>query len=252
MKKAGLMFGIVLTLVSLSLVCAVQQESVVALGLTYNCVVTLSFDDGCSSQYKYAWPIMHQKGVVGTFYVVSGWINTNGNMTAQQLKVLFAHGNEIASHSVHHSNFLYLTEAQARKEFADSKAQLQRMVPGLTVKNFAYPGEDGNSLTDSWCKSYYRSARYGPGVNPLPCSNFRLLAGTSGAVSDNEDYLTYKWYVDYAFGQKAWLILFFHNIVPAYMEKSGYDTSTQTFTKIINYIQAKHIPIITLNQALNI
>ncbi len=69
-------------------------------------VITIAFDDGTKSQYDYAYPMMRDRGMVGTYYIVSDFATdpdyADDFMTISDLHVLQDNGNEIGSHSKNH------------------------------------------------------------------------------------------------------------------------------------------------------
>ena len=59
-------------------------------------IVSLTFDDAHASQ-QFAFDTMKQYGMLGTFYMNSGFIGANGFLTLDQAKDIAAYGNEIGS-----------------------------------------------------------------------------------------------------------------------------------------------------------
>ncbi len=67
--------------------------------------VALTFDDGWSGIYKYAYPILKQYGGTATFYLYTNYINVGGrSLTWDQHRELIAAGFEIGSHTCSHAN----------------------------------------------------------------------------------------------------------------------------------------------------
>ena len=60
-------------------------------------VVSLTFNDGLSSQYRNAVPVLRAHGMNGTFYVASNWVKSNDAryMRFYHLDELVRDGNEI-------------------------------------------------------------------------------------------------------------------------------------------------------------
>lgn len=102
-----------------------------------NGAITMAFDDGWLSTYEYAWPLMKERGMVGTFYIVSGLIGHANRLGPTELLDLQKHGCEIASHSHTHPDFTTLLESEIRDECVTSKEILESY--GLRINNFAYP-----------------------------------------------------------------------------------------------------------------
>lgn len=229
----------------LLIVCLTQSAKTSPLT---NGVVTLGFDDGLETAYQYAWPLMQQRGMIGTFYVISGDVGKTGCLSKSELSNLQAGGNEIASHSVTHTDFTTLSTSQIQQECLQSKTTLQGF--GLTVNNFAYPFGAGNSTTDNIVKNYYHSARYGWNIMTLPYNNFNVYGWTNYDNDASTKFAALKQVIDNVYSQKGWTILYFHSVEPT----NDYNTvtSTQTFTQILDYIQSKNIQVLTVEQALTI
>ena len=66
-----------------------------------NTVVSLTFDDGDADNYSVR-SVLAENNLHATFYVVSGFTNSNGYMTDDQLRDLYNDGNEIGGHTLSH------------------------------------------------------------------------------------------------------------------------------------------------------
>src|SRR5258707_11202476 len=64
-----------------------------------NTVVSLTFDDGDADNYSVR-SVLAQNKLHATFYVVSGFTGKDGYMTEEQLRGLYADGNEIGGHTL--------------------------------------------------------------------------------------------------------------------------------------------------------
>ena len=102
--------------------------------------VSLTWDDGTSSQYALGWQrAMQPHGVLGTFYIVSGDVGGGPiAMTWTQIAGLEGAGNEIGGHTVHHINMKTTTDYQVKvQEVCDDRSAL--IARGLHPTSFAYP-----------------------------------------------------------------------------------------------------------------
>lgn len=120
--------------------------------------VVLTFDDGYASVCEVALPVLQARGLQAAAFVPTGYIGRSfgGNtragcgpplptMTAEQIRCLCAAGWDIGAHSVSHRLFAGLSADEARRELAESKAHLERLL-GQTVTTFAFPyGEPGSA-----------------------------------------------------------------------------------------------------------
>ena len=222
-------------------------------------VVTIAFDDGDQDQYNYAYPLLQQYGMAGTFYVITGFLGTSGYMTVPELQTMQANGSEIGSHSVDHPDFTQISDSQINEECNESQQFLQSN--GLSAVNFAYPYGDANSHTDSIVLQYYRSARYSyqsNWLNPIsPSTDIPMgFAGEAASVTTalSQDEAA----VDQAIATNSWVIIFFHHVVPAANVASylPYGIDTTDFSTLLSYIAnarvASGLKVLTINQALNL
>ncbi len=99
--------------------------------------VVITFDDGNEDVYLNAFPIMKRYGMVGTFYIVAGWVGARDFVTTDQLKEMTAAGWEIGSHSMTHIDLTLNHDAIWDQE-ASSRMRLEERL-GVPVVTFAYP-----------------------------------------------------------------------------------------------------------------
>ena len=214
-------------------------------------VISISFDDNYQSQYDYAFPLLQEYGIVGTFYIRTDNIGKPGYMSVQQLLNLQSSGNEIGSHSHTHTPFTSLSADQIRYECNSSKQILQNY--GLTATNFAYPDGLTNGTIDLIVSEYYRSGRTAyiePYLMEAPTSQFRL-AGFSAETADPSALSLLKGMVDQVHSTNSWTVIFFHNIIPnAYAEP--YTTSAEDFENFLNYTVSKGVQTLSVNQVLDL
>jgi putative cell wall-binding protein/peptidoglycan/xylan/chitin deacetylase (PgdA/CDA1 family) len=99
-------------------------------------VVSLTFDDGNADQMAAAQTI-NGKGLPGTFYIISGYVGQPDYMTQANLATLYAAGNEIAGHTVHHQDLATLMPDDVKREICNDRVNLTNW--GYPVTSFAYP-----------------------------------------------------------------------------------------------------------------
>jgi peptidoglycan/xylan/chitin deacetylase (PgdA/CDA1 family) len=100
--------------------------------------VIITFDDGDISVYETAFPILQKYGLTGVVYIVGNYMDTEGYMTADQIKELVAAGWEVGSHSRSHRDLTKLEPAVQRAEVVEARKVLQKAT-GSPVLTFAYP-----------------------------------------------------------------------------------------------------------------
>lgn len=143
-------------------------------------VVSLTFNDGHQSQYRYAAPLLAAHRMSATFYVVSSWAGRRLRccMAGWQLDQLYRAGHEIGGMGLDHAD---LTRA-GPPPWSRQRARLMRQVcqdrraladRGYDPRSFAYPGgafatafPDGSTPQDLVRGCGYTSARAVGGLGP--------------------------------------------------------------------------------------
>jgi peptidoglycan/xylan/chitin deacetylase (PgdA/CDA1 family) len=120
--------------------------------------VVITFDDGNMDVYDNAFPIMQEFGFVGTFYIVTNRLKSEGYVGVAQLKEMVASGWEIGSHSRTHMD-LTINYDYARDEMLQSRLDLQEAL-SVTVTSIAYP----YGLVDSYIASLAQEYGYFTGM----------------------------------------------------------------------------------------
>jgi len=101
-----------------------------------NTTVSLTFDDGDADNYSVR-SDLSENNLHATFYVVSGFTNSNGYMTDDQLRDLYNDGNEIGGHTLDHVKLSEVRGADLKREVCQDRANL--VAYGFEATSFAYP-----------------------------------------------------------------------------------------------------------------
>jgi peptidoglycan/xylan/chitin deacetylase (PgdA/CDA1 family) len=125
--------------------------------------VVITFDDGNIDIYQNAFPIMHEMGFVGTFYIVANRLHSNGFVDAAQLGEMINDGWEIGSHSMSHVD-LTLDHSVARFEILQSRITLEDAL-GVPINTFAYPYGKIDEFVANQTSEYGYQAGIGLGLN---------------------------------------------------------------------------------------
>ena len=196
--------------------------------------VSITFDDGLSSQVNNAFPILKQRGLKATFYIISGQANTTA------IRELAADGQEIASHTVTHPSLTTLSYTQQVYELSQSQLYLQQLT-GQKVDTIAYPSGAYNTNVMNVARNYYiagRSADSGYLNSSSPTSDqfYRLFAVNPHShygAGDANAIAGLRYWADRAVSDQKWLIELFHGI------DTGYDmVSSQAFSTHLDYLAA--------------
>jgi|CXWL01.1.fsa_nt_gi peptidoglycan/xylan/chitin deacetylase (PgdA/CDA1 family) len=122
--------------------------------------IVISFDDGWSDQFKYAFPILQKHHYTATFFVFTNPIGRRGFLSWDNLQTLVAAGMTIGSHTLSHPFLNKVTDPNILwSEINASKNVLEKNL-GITITEFAYPfGQYNASTTELVKRAGYSSAR---------------------------------------------------------------------------------------------
>jgi peptidoglycan/xylan/chitin deacetylase (PgdA/CDA1 family) len=87
--------------------------------------VVLTFDDGHTSNYDTALPILLDHRLKATFFITAGWIGTGSMMNWHQIRALHGAGMEIGSHTLTHRPPSTLDGKELRYELSESRRILE-------------------------------------------------------------------------------------------------------------------------------
>jgi len=100
--------------------------------------VVLTFDDGYRDNYEHAFPILKKYKKVGTFFMISGFVNSQSYMTVAQLKEISDVGMEIGPHTKSHQGLGALDKTKIATEVILSKMEIEK-ITGKPAYFLAYP-----------------------------------------------------------------------------------------------------------------
>jgi peptidoglycan/xylan/chitin deacetylase (PgdA/CDA1 family) len=129
--------------------------------------IVLTFDDAYRNIHQVAWPLMRERAMTGTLFVVADhvggsneWDQMKGGprlelMDAAELKEMAASGWEIGSHGCRHLELAKANESQQNDEIFRSKVVMESLLE-VSPEFYAYPY---GSYTES-AKAILREAGY--------------------------------------------------------------------------------------------
>jgi len=202
-------------------------------------LVTFVFDDESATDYTVMKPVFDAQGEVAVSAILTNNMGDVDRLTWEQVKELQNSGWEIASHSMNHVGVTSLTNEELREELSGSKELLESH--GLIINNFVYPYGAYSTAKKEVVREYYRSARA-----TTACINSDVLdtyALCAYEISDYRNLAEHKSLVDAAESGENWVIFFLH----------ATDSNNATaINELIDYIQAKNISIVTINEGLDL
>lgn len=176
-----------------------------------NTVVSLTFDDGDADNYIVR-PILAEDNLHATFYIVSGFTNSNGYMTDDQLRDLYNDGNEIGGHTLSHSNLTGVRGADLNREVCQDRSNL--LAYGFEVTSFAYPfGHYDDEAKQAVMNCGYGNARgVSGGPDMIPPADAYGLKAMPYIVSDTRFPKMVRYVTEVENDGGGWVIFVFHHV----------------------------------------
>ena len=123
--------------------------------------IVITFDDGHSSVYENAFPVMQELGFIGVNYIVATRLESENFMDTEQLLEMQDAGWEVGGHSMTHSDLTEIHD-EARYEILEPRLILEEAL-GSDVDTFAYPFGAIDSFVADRVQDYGYSAGIGLG-----------------------------------------------------------------------------------------
>ncbi len=121
--------------------------------------IVITFDDGYADAYTSAFPALKAHGMIGTFFIVPGFVDRNYSnyLNWAQVKEMHAAGMEIGAHTMDHVDLTSKSPTIAEQEVAQSQQELQQQI-GEPVRVFAYPYGKVNLTVEQIIARYFVAA----------------------------------------------------------------------------------------------
>lgn len=199
--------------------------------------VLITFDDYYSSVYTSAFSIMNTAGLVGTFYIRTGYVGGGGAVTWEQLAEMDAGGWSIANHTENH--VLLNTQSLADQITAINNAKTTLLSNGhdgayhLAYPNGAYNADTITANTTCGILTGVTTAS-GQQYTPLYHQNddkYMIPRFMPINTTTSSQVLAY---VDNAIARGDTSVLCFHSLVES--DPTTYQMTTATFQEIIDGI----------------
>jgi len=202
-------------------------------GITFkNTVVSLTFDDGDADNYAVR-SVLAENHLHATFYIVSGFTDAIGYMSAEQLRGLFNDGNEIGGHTLNHKKLEPGDSLELEREVCQDRSNL--LASGFNVSSFAYPYGYYDDAAEKIVRDCgYNNARIVSGgpESLTPADAFTLRA-MPYIVSDTTFSKMFHYVIQVENEGGGWAIFVFHHVCDGCDQ---YSVSPDAFTKFANWL----------------
>ncbi|ORC37911.1 hypothetical protein B4O97_02625 [Marispirochaeta aestuarii] len=222
---------------------------------------SLTFDDGTLDQYAVAAPELDKRGIRGTFFVVTGFVDRGAWQDGPFLRRLFSweqardlawRGHEVASHTVHHID-LAANPAEAAEELSRSRERLMDELPWVPAVSLGWPYWRSSEEAVALAEKLYIAARAGGvkagpedwfygGVNGGSPENIYRIGARGILSSDGEAEL--RPILEEVYSRGGWLIPNFHGVDDGTIDSSalGWEAlSLEVFRRILDSLKEQDI-----------
>lgn len=208
---------------------------------------TFTFDDGNSTDYKYAFPILSKAGYKGVSYVVTGTIGDSSKLSLEALNLLQNSGWDISSHTANHTYYKPENFESFKQELIDSRQWLLDHGFMRGADHFSYPGGWNDNTIRLEVAKLYKTARLNieQRRESIPPSDIYRLKAVP--VVTGMSLKTIRGKIDATIRNGQWLILMFEKIVPG---GSGQDITPEFFEQIVDYLVSINAKVVTMSEAL--
>jgi peptidoglycan/xylan/chitin deacetylase (PgdA/CDA1 family) len=211
--------------------------------------VMFDCDDGWAGQKTVAYDYMHAKGLNGTVYMITNNIDGVGYCTTAQLQEMNAGGWSIGNHTTDHTQLAGISKADAITKIADAKIALDALGLTKASMHLAYPyGSYDEDVRLAAVDAGMLTGRQYAEVYPAHCpsclayQNFQFM---STLILDSSlTLVAAKAVIDSAYTTGEIVSILGH----WFAETAGVTRwSISDFQALIDYIVAKNMPFLTIN-----
>jgi peptidoglycan/xylan/chitin deacetylase (PgdA/CDA1 family) len=215
----------------------VTLDNFVIIPSVYTGKVTFRFDDGLTSAYTVAKPILDIYGYAGVSSVITHNIGLTNYMNVTQLTALQNAGWDIVSHGDHHYQMDSISTANATAEMVNSRNIL---INNGFAKGARYyvPPYGQWVVHDTLAKTYYDGQFITrPSYdNVLVSDTYRN--GSILEITDATSLATIKGYIDNVKTYRAWVTFLIHGVTPAV---------AILLDDTVDYINAQGVDVVTFS-----
>lgn len=210
-------------------------------------LISVSFDDGWSSVYTTAKPILDELKIKTTQNIIADSFRSllSGYMNLGEVKQLDQEGHEIASHSIRHCNLARLSNENLEYDIKASKLLLESEFD--SIRGLAYPYGSYNQRVEDVAKAEYDYVRTTmAGYNGLLMDRHELRSVT---ISPEMTVDEFKSMIDFAISNRLWVNIIYHKVGNA---PDVYGITPGALKEQLTYLKSKPVRIVTTGHAVDI
>ncbi|SES02494.1 polysaccharide deacetylase family protein [Salipaludibacillus aurantiacus] len=220
-------------------------------------VLVFTFDDAFLTDYSKAYPEMTIRGIKGTSYVATNWLNRTDRefCSWSQLKEMNdSDWWDVQCHTHTHPRLSELTESEVRSEMETVNQEFENN--GLPLpKHHAYPYGDTSDLVKEVLNEYRSTQRLTGRYRSSDLNSYRsirsdeqsIVKAISVDMQSQQDLNDAKGIVKEAYHKGSIIVLYCHEILE---EDSGYEFAVleEYFIQLLDYIVNLRIKTMTISE----
>jgi len=211
-------------------------------------IITLTFDNGFEDNITTAIPLLDQYGFKVSYCFSTEYVEGQPSQISI-VQSIANDGQEVCSHSVHHSDMTLEDPTTLTYELTHSQSYLQGLT-GQLVDNFLTPLGAYNDSVLNAIKLYYRSHRpTDEGFNTE--ENFDQYRLKVQNMQPSTTLAQFQSWVNQAVKDKSWLVIVYHQIVPTGGTFQDFDTAQADFKPQLEVLKNSGVAIETWGHALD-
>jgi peptidoglycan/xylan/chitin deacetylase (PgdA/CDA1 family) len=210
-------------------------------------MVTLAFDDGRTSQFKYARRVLNASGLRATYAIITRAARNPSVTSWAEIMTLYREGNDIAAHSRTHPDLTAIPLAKLKGEVEGSYRDLAGR--GMTPTTFVYPYGAMNSNVERLVRSAGFGGARGSyfGLDGRSADKFNLqdiVIDKTMPIAKVEEW------IDQAVAHKRWVVFELHDVLPRGGDE--YSIAPRKLQQIVAYIKKSGIKVVTLKEGIRL
>lgn len=213
-------------------------------------IVSFSFDDVPQTAITNGARILKKYGFNGTYYIALGMSNVNDPSKPyfdhSLLPQLASEGSELACHTYNHIQLYKTGRSAIIKDLQTNQEKMQSLIPGYHFENFSYPFGQQSFISKLIMLNRYKSARSVKGGINSQTADLNSLKAVE--LRMNFDINTIFALIDQAIREKAWLILYTHDVIE---NPTICGCTPNYFESAVKYCAEKKVKVQTIKEVVD-
>lgn len=199
-------------------------------------IISFTFDDAPKTAFTTGCDILKSHGARATFFVSLGLLGSQtevGTIASQEdLLRAVEEGNELGCHTFDHWDTWQTTTEKFIESVVKNREALERILPGVNFRTFAYPISEPRPAVKSRLERYFICCRGGGQTLNAGTADLNLLKAYFLDKRNKVEMDQVKRLVDYNTSCRGWLIFATHDVTD---NPSFYGCAPKVFREVVAY-----------------